>query len=127
MGLSAKVLTSRMLRAMLLRMTKQKRATSGLGRFGDPGALILLSVSSAPRHGHAMIADIDTQFGIRLGPGTLYGSISKLAERGLLKALPPDNRRRPYAITPAGRQALEEYIESWSTVVEVGTRRLATS
>lgn len=108
-------------------MTKQQRAASGLGRFGDPGALILLSVSSGPRHGHAMIADIDAQFGIRLGPGTLYGSISKLAELGLVSALPADGRRRPYEITPAGRQALEEYLESWSTVVEVGTRRLASS
>jgi DNA-binding PadR family transcriptional regulator len=74
-----------------------------------------------------MIADIDTQFGIRLGPGTLYGSISKLAERGLLRALPAADRRRPYEITPAGRLALETYLESWSTVVEVGTRRLANS
>jgi DNA-binding PadR family transcriptional regulator len=106
-------------------MTKQRRTSGGLGRFGDPGVLVLLSVASGPRHGHAILIDVEAQFGIRLGPGTLYGAIAKLVERGLISALPDDDRRRPYQITAAGRGALAESLSMWSSVVDTGRERLA--
>jgi DNA-binding PadR family transcriptional regulator len=43
------------------------------------------------------------QTGVRLGPGTLYGSLTKLVERGLIAVLDRDDRRRPYEITETGR------------------------
>jgi DNA-binding PadR family transcriptional regulator len=106
-------------------MTKQRPTVGGLGRFGDPGVLVLLSLSAGPRHGHAIIVDVKEQFGIQLGPGTLYGSIAKLVRRGLIAPLPSEDRRRPYGITEAGRAALAEYLETWSKVVQVGNVRLA--
>jgi DNA-binding PadR family transcriptional regulator len=105
-------------------MVKQRRTDGGLGRFGDPGVLVLLSLASGPKHGHAMTADILEQAGVRLGPGTLYGSIAKLCERGLIAALPSDDRRLPYEITPAGRAALTDALDMWSKVVTTGTIRL---
>ena len=41
---------------------------------------------------------------MHLGPGALYGAITRLEERGLIEPLPPDDRRRPYRITAAGRR-----------------------
>lgn len=106
------------------RMTKQRRNREGLARFGEPGALVLLALSNGPKHGYAITADVKEQTGMQLGPGTLYGSLSKLVDRGLIVALPSEDRRRPYEITPAGREALAAHLESWSRVVSTGGRRL---
>lgn len=106
-------------------MVKQARSRAGLGRFGDPGLLVLMSLASGPKHGHAMTLDISEQSGMHLGPGTLYGSIAKLCELGLIAALPGEDRRLPYEITPAGRHALSEALDTWTRVVHSGQQRLA--
>lgn len=86
--------------------------------------LVLLSLSDGPKHGYAITEDIARQTGIRLGPGTLYGSLAKLAERGLIRALHSEDRRRPYEITETGRAALRAQLASWSRIVEAGKVRL---
>jgi DNA-binding PadR family transcriptional regulator len=106
------------------RMAKQSRDQEGLARFGEPGVLILLSLSDGPKHGYAISADVLEQTGVRLGPGTLYGSLVKLVERGLAAPLASEDRRRPYEITTAGRAALAAQLKTWSQVVETGKARL---
>lgn len=97
-----------------------------LSRFGEPAHLILLSLSSGPKHGYAMTQDIYEETGIKLGPGTLYGAMTKLAEQGLIKPLEAtSDRRRPYKITGSGRTALETYVDKWSHVMAIGKQRLA--
>jgi DNA-binding PadR family transcriptional regulator len=99
---------------------------SKLSRYGEPAHLILLTLSSGPKHGYAMTQDIFEETGIKLGPGTLYGAITKLVEQGLIEALATDSdRRRPYKITANGRAALESYVNTWSRVMAIGKRRLA--
>jgi DNA-binding PadR family transcriptional regulator len=105
-------------------MARQGREVGGLARFGEPGVLVLLSLSEGPKHGYAITQDILQQTGIRLGPGTLYGSLTKLVERGLISPLRGEDRRRPYEITAAGRAALEAQLASWSRIVEAGRVRL---
>lgn len=105
-------------------MARQGREPDGLARFGEPGVLVLLSLSDGPKHGYAITADVLEQTGIRLGPGTLYGSLVKLVDRGLVVALPSEDRRRPYEITAAGRAALSTQLASWSRIVEAGKARL---
>ena len=39
----------------------------------DPGTLLLISLAAGPKHGHAMLLDVEAFGGRRLGPGTLYG------------------------------------------------------
>lgn len=103
-----------------------EKRTDKLSRFGEPAHLILLSLSSAPKHGYAMTQDIFEETGIKLGPGTLYGAITKLVEQGLIKPVADSNdRRRPYMITAKGKAALESYVVSWSHVMAVGKQRLA--
>lgn len=106
-------------------MAKQGRDEAGLARFGEPGVLVLLSLSDGPKHGYAITADLLEQTGVRLGPGTLYGALSKLVDRHLIAALPAEDRRRPYEITEAGREALAAQLVTWSRVVRTGRTRLA--
>ncbi len=108
----------------MYRMARQGRTEDGLARFGEPGVLVLLSLSDGPKHGYAITEDVIEQTGVRLGPGTLYGSITKLLERGLIAPLPSEDRRKPYEITPKGRAALRAQLSSWSRIVEAGKGRL---
>src|SRR5580704_7377390 len=77
-------------------------ASHGLRRANDPPLLILVSLAAGPKHGHALAKDIEDFAGVRLGPGALYGAITRLVERGLIEPLGGDDRRRPYRITPRG-------------------------
>lgn len=99
----------------------------GGARANDPGLLILASLAGEPRHGHALAADIADFAGVRLGPGTLYGAMTRLQERGLIEPLPAEDRRRPYRITPAGREALGEALDDMSRIVAAGTSRLGAA
>ena len=76
--------------------------TDDLGRWADPSMLVLASLADGPKHGYAITRDVADQVGVQLGPGTLYGAIGRLEERGFIEALPPEQRRRPYRITAAG-------------------------
>jgi DNA-binding PadR family transcriptional regulator len=109
---------------MIYRIMKDQPSVN-LSRFGEPAHLILLSLSSGPKHGYAMTTDIYEETGIKLGPGTLYGAITKLVEQGLIKPVSSEDRRRPYIITAQGRAALEAHVATWSHIMAIGKRRLA--
>jgi DNA-binding PadR family transcriptional regulator len=109
---------------MIYRMAKQRRDEDGLARFGEPGVLVLMSLCDGPKHGYAITTDVEVETGVRLGPGTLYGSLTKLVERGLIEPIPSDDRRRPYRITDAGRAALGRQLTSWERIVTTGRLRL---
>lgn len=101
-----------------------RKNLADLGRFSDPSLLILSSLVSGPKHGYAMMEDIFEYSGTRLEPGTLYGAISRLEQRGWIQALPSDDRRRPYQITAAGVTALREQLTAWDRVISTGLQRL---
>jgi DNA-binding PadR family transcriptional regulator len=107
-------------------MANTKRdATNGGGRSNDPTILILTSLAGGPRHGYALLQDIEGFAGVRLGPGTLYGAISRLDDRGLIEATGEAGRRRPYRITAAGAEALRATIGEMRAIVDAGTERLS--
>lgn len=91
-----------------------------------PPLLVLTSLAAGPRHGHALMKDIAGFAGVRLGPGTLYGAIARLEDRGLIAPLPTDDRRRPYEITAAGEMVLEVSVSELARVVAAGRSRLRT-
>lgn len=98
---------------------------TGLGYFADPAVLILTSLAGGDKHGYALIRDVEEFAGATLGPGTLYAALSRLESRGLIEALAPQERRRPYRITSAGAAALRAYLEHARVVAQHGLRRLA--
>ena len=91
----------------------------------DPNLLVLASLADGEKHGYAMMDDIERFAGIRLGPGTLYGAITRLEERGWIRGLDSADRRRPYRITAAGRAYLEEQVASLGRVVKTARERLS--
>jgi len=91
----------------------------------DPSLLILASLAEGEKHGYAMIEDIHRFAAVRLGPGTLYGAITRLEERRWIAPVGSnDDRRHPYRITAAGKRHLEGQLAQLDMVVRTGLRRL---
>lgn len=94
------------------------------GHYSDPPLLVLASLGSGPKHGHAMIEDIVRLSGTRLGPGTLYGAIARLEQQGWIEPLPPEERRRPYRITAQGLRVLRAKLTTLRQFAKAGLGRL---
>ena len=94
----------------------------------DPTILVLASLAEGDKHGYAMMEDIQRFAGIRLGPGTLYGAITRLEQQGWINPVKPPGksnvRRQPYAITGVGREHLKSQIENLGQVVKTAKGRL---
>jgi DNA-binding PadR family transcriptional regulator len=90
----------------------------------DPTLLVLASLADGDKHGYAMIDDIQGFAGVRLGAGTLYGAITRLEERGWIRSIESEDRRRPYRLTAEGRRYLREQLAGLDQVVKTGLRRL---
>ena len=90
----------------------------------DPTILVLASLAEGDKHGYAMMDDILRFAQVRLGPGTLYGAITRLEERGWIRPVASEDRRQPYKITAAGRKHLEEQLAALNQVVKCGLKRL---
>ena len=95
-----------------------------MGHYSDPPLLVLASLASGPKHGHAMIEDIASICGTRLGPGTLYGAIARLEQQGWIEPLPPEDRRQPYRITLEGLRVLRAKLTTLQQFTKAGLKRL---
>ncbi|HLH04877.1 MAG TPA: PadR family transcriptional regulator [Bryobacteraceae bacterium] len=90
----------------------------------DPNLLVLASLADGDKHGYAIMEDIERFAGLRLGPGTLYGAITRLEEKKLIRPVAARDRRRPYTLTATGRAYLAEELAGLNRVVKTGLRRL---
>jgi|SRR5579875_1676783 len=92
---------------------------------------ILLALSAGDLHGYAIMREVEEQSGgrIRLGPGTLYGSIQTLLEEKLIEEVEGDKadergeRRRYYRLTAAGRKSARIEAERIADLVRVAWAR----
>ena len=93
---------------------------------------ILMSLAEEERHGYAIIQDVEASTGgeLRLSPGTLYRSIQRMLEQGLIvesnrrpaRAL-DDERRRYYRITPLGITTARAELRRLAKLVRLGRER----
>lgn len=90
----------------------------------SPPLLVLASLADGPKHGYAMIEDIKRMAGVTLGPGTLYGAISRLEGAGLIQPLRPSERRQPYRITAAGSRELREKAGAMAAFAGAALRKM---
>lgn len=90
----------------------------------DPALLVLASLLDGDKHGYAMMEDIERFAGVRLGPGTLYGAITRLDQRKWIRPVPSGERRQPYTLTSAGREYLTQQLNQLERIVKTGLRRL---
>jgi len=90
---------------------------------------ILVALADRDQHGYAIMQDVAerTGGGMRLSPGTLYGSIKRMLEQGLITELrdkdrpdapQDDERRRYYRLTPFGRKVAKAEAARLSDMVE---------
>jgi DNA-binding PadR family transcriptional regulator len=95
---------------------------------------ILLALSTRERHGYGIMKQVeaDSQGKVKMGPGTLYGSMGRMMEAGLIqesdKRVDPemdDERRIYYKITGAGQAALGAELKRYRGVLAVAKGRLA--
>jgi DNA-binding PadR family transcriptional regulator len=87
---------------------------------------ILLALADADQHGYAIAQAVEELTGgtVRMGPGTLYGSIGRMVASGLIEEssrprsrTSDDERRRFYRMTPLGRRVLESETDRLARVV----------
>jgi DNA-binding PadR family transcriptional regulator len=91
----------------------------------DPNLLVLASLADGDKHGYAMMDDIEGFAGVRLGPGTLYGAITRLEQRGWIRPVKSaQDRRQPYTLTADGRRYLVEQLADMSQIVRTGLKRV---
>lgn len=93
---------------------------------------ILMSIAEEERHGYAIIQDVaaSTNGELRLSPGTLYRSIQRMLEQGLIvesRRRPAreldDERRRYYRITPLGVATARAELRRMAKLVRLGRDR----
>ena len=93
---------------------------------------ILLALSTQERHGYGIMMEVesDSQGKVKMGPGTLYGSIGRMIEAGLIresdKRVDPemdDERRVYYKITALGQATLAAELERYREVVAVAKKK----
>ncbi len=95
-----------------------------LGRLAEPALVILVALGDGPKHGYAIMSESEAISGTPMGPGTLYAALARLESRGLVEALPAEDRRRPYRLTGVGERAVREHLEALAGLVRVGRARL---
>ena len=96
---------------------------------------ILLALSTEERHGYGIMKQVERESRgkVKMGPGTLYGSLGRMMEAGLIrecdKRVDPsmdDERRIYYELTGLGRKALEAELDRYREVVAVATDKRLT-
>lgn len=102
-----------------------ERASEVKQVFLDRKLLVLLSLVTGPKHGYGLMKDIESSFGIRLGPGTLYACIASLEREGLIEALPSVDRRNPYQVTAAGETEVRRAVDEVARVTSVALARVS--
>lgn len=99
----------------------------------SPAALhILLALADQERHGYAIMQEVEALTGgqVRMGPGTLYGSIKRMLRSGLVEEADErpdpaldDERRRYYRLTGFGRAVLAAETGRLARLVEAAQRK----
>lgn len=96
----------------------------------EPVLLILLSLAREPRHGYAIMKDVEelSSGRVRMSTGTLYGALRRLLEDGWIERfqeLDAPRDRQAYRLTPGGRQVAEGEVRRMKQLSKTGSRRLA--
>jgi DNA-binding PadR family transcriptional regulator len=92
---------------------------------------ILLALSDEERHGYAIIQDVEARTGgeLRMSAGTLYRSIARMVEQGLIsevvkrRSIADDERRRYYRLTPFGMAVARAEVRRLTRLVRLARAR----
>jgi DNA-binding PadR family transcriptional regulator len=101
--------------------------TLSLRPLREPTFFILLSLSPGPKHGYAILKEVEilSQGRVRLSTGTLYGAIKRLLDRGWIRRVDDpipndtDRERKSYDLTELGQRVLNAEIARLQKLVSV--------
>ncbi len=94
---------------------------------------ILVALTGGEQHGYALMNEVQTLSGgsVRMGPGTLYGTLKRLLDQGLVQESDhrpdpqlDDERRRYYRLTALGQQVCAAEAERLASLARVARRNL---
>jgi DNA-binding PadR family transcriptional regulator len=96
----------------------------------EPVLLILLSLAELPRHGYAILKDVEQISGgrVTLSTGTLYGALRRLLDDGWIQRIESEDSprgRQAYCLTAAGRKNLQGEIDRVKQIARLATLRMA--
>jgi DNA-binding PadR family transcriptional regulator len=86
---------------------------------------VLATLADGPKHGYAIMQESARLGGQALGPGTLYAALARLERRGLIEAVPSDDRRRPYRLTGLGAATLQAHLDQLQSFASRARHKLA--
>jgi DNA-binding PadR family transcriptional regulator len=88
---------------------------------------ILLALAEEARHGYSVMQEVEARTGgvVRMGPGTLYGSLKRMMVSGLIESAGDEDgeRRRHYGLTKLGRAVLQAEAERLEALVDAARAR----
>jgi len=98
----------------------------------EPVLLILTSLAAHPRHGYALIKDIELLSGgrVRMSTGTLFGALKRLLEDEWIERFEQEDtarQKQAYRLTGAGRRQLELELDRMRQLTRAGFARLRAS
>ena len=88
-----------------------RRTPEELSPFAAPALTVMAALAEGPKHGYAIMQEAEHLTGQPMGPGTLYAALARLERRGLIEALPAEERRRPYRLTALGATTLQAHVD----------------
>jgi len=96
----------------------------------EPVLLILLSLAEQPRHGYAILQDVQEMSGgrVTLSTGTLYGALRRLLDDGWIERFDQEDNsrgRQAYRLTPGGRRNLQQEVSRLKQLTRVASLRVA--
>ena len=114
-----------------MRHVAQQRDSPEARPLTEPVLLILTSLAAKPRHGYALIKDIEilSSGRVRMSTGTLYGALRRLLEDDWIERFEqPDTSRekQAYRLTTAGRRQLQLELDRMKQLTRAATARLRT-
>lgn len=98
----------------------------------EPVLLILTSLAAHPRHGYALIKDIEllSSGRVRMSTGTLFGALRRLLEDGWIERYEQEDtarQKQAYRLTQSGRRQLELELDRMRQLTRAGFARLRAS
>ncbi|HWC18870.1 MAG TPA: PadR family transcriptional regulator [Terriglobales bacterium] len=96
----------------------------------EPVLLILLSLAAQPRHGYAILKDVEqmSDCRVRLSTGTLYGALRRLLEDDWIQRCEDENTsrgRQGYRLTAKGRTLLKQEVARMKELTRIAGLRIA--
>jgi len=101
------------------------------GPLTEPVLLILMSLADQPRHGYALMKDIEilSSGRVRISTGTLYGALGRLLKDLWIERFEQADKSREkqaYRLTPTGRRRLQLELDRMRRLTRAATARLNT-